>query len=319
MDCLSFLCVQPERQVAAQVLRKLQDGFPGRCDDLFIRLIMLVFRHEHIIGCRQGYAEGTHSGFSGIRWYFVRVNDLSVFIVRETDRTVIAPLPAVISHDDLFVSCLINDFQLCDQAGNSAVSAGAAFGSAGSAIPAVCQFHRNCVFSGPDQFSHIICLVLDTLMIIRRAGSKDKVADTFPVDPGLIFTAGRDIQTGTCSIQGRKCFPKAVHRIAFLLLWRIVASDPPGFPVRNAHFKERFAPRSRFVVFVPQANFPIHPLPIGKHFGIVSMHGGRSNLAAVPFFSDDLVSSLLCSSFADPHQARIANVDTDGVCKVFSP
>ena len=77
-----------------------------------------------------------------VAWLQPGVQDLTVFVVREPDGAVVAPIPAVIGDDGLHAAVGAGDLQLGQKLGLEAVLIFESPGTGAAPIPAVCQLHR---------------------------------------------------------------------------------------------------------------------------------------------------------------------------------
>ena len=216
--------------------------------------------------CQLGKAV-VHGGAEGL-------DDLPVLVVGKADGAVARPLPGFVGGDGLAAAVRIGELQLRKELGFGSVLVFQAPGPAGATIPAVGKLHRQLVFAGMEQLGHVIGLVLDPFAVIRVARRQRIPAHFFSIQPCFIQPAGGDIKP---CLPGRlrhgEDFAEAIHGAALLFVDRVGSGDPLRRPDGDAPLKEGLAPFPRGVAFIPEANFPSHPLPVVEPLGVLGPHG----------------------------------------------
>ena len=317
---LAEVRIHLELHVSCHVLPEVQDLLPvrGRRDD---RMKMFMLSDGDVVGSSRYNLMARLLRMPGIHGRAEGFHDLAVLLVRETDRAVVGPLPCLIRDDRLFRAVLICDLQLHEKLRLCAVLVFDAPGAAGTAVPAISELGGEFILAHLQHVRHVVGLILDAPLIIRVARREAEIADLFAVQFRFVEPAGRRVEArGSDRLRDRHFRPEAVHGIAFIPVHGVVACDPCRFPVggfQKPHFKEGFAPFTGLALLVPEADLPVHTLAAFERFRVLRVHEVRLHLAAVPFFSDDLVGGLFHAALRVPGEARLPDVDTQRIIKVF--
>ena len=141
VNFLSLVCRQAEGKIAGEILGKLQHGFSAGGGDSLHRRKTLPLHDRDIVGSGEIGGVFYPSGFPGIGGCKSCIHYLAVLEVGKADWAVVAPPPAFIGADCLHTPICMGQLQLCQQLALCTIGVGAAFGTAGAAIPAVCQFY----------------------------------------------------------------------------------------------------------------------------------------------------------------------------------
>ena len=186
------------------------------------------------------------------------VYDLAVLVVRKANGAVVAPIPAFIRHNCLHAAVGAGELQLRQQLCLGAVLIFQPPRAAGAAIPAVGKPHRQGVFAAFQQVCHIIGLILHTLAVVRDAGGEDKITHPLLVQPRFIQAAGGDVQPRFFYIGRVKTLAEAVHGIALLFVYMVIACNPLRLPRIDAGLKGGLCPIAGSILLIPEAHPPEH-------------------------------------------------------------
>ena len=109
----------------------------------------------------------------------------------------------------------------------------------------------------------------------------------------------------------------------------VIAADPFCLPVarkKQPHLKERSAPLSRFILFIPEAHFPVDSLPAaGMGSAVGDVGAGRGTyLPAVPYllavlFRDDLIGALGHAALTFPVEPGVGFPSPTGSFQIICP
>ncbi|MNN53206.1 hypothetical protein D3C81_1679490 [compost metagenome] len=152
-----------------------------------------MFFHGNIIRRCWSYRMGCNFRLSGIRRFFAHIDDFSIFHISKPNGTVIRPLPTIISYNMFFCSVRVLHLKLCQQLCLLTIYASYTHRSNAPPIPAVSQFCCNYIFAYFQKGGYIISLIVYPFVIISKAGSHNKISDTFTVNFHFIQSACRNI------------------------------------------------------------------------------------------------------------------------------
>ena len=256
--------------------------------------------------------------------FLICIIDLAHLHICLTKRSCLGNLPCLIRNTD----DLSGIFQLEEKGKLGTEKISVSINAGITAIPAICHFCCNGIFSVFQKFCHIIGLIWHLLVIRRCSRSKDKIAHSLAVNPDLINTMCADI--GSC-IFGISVKSKGLAQIRYRLhLVRIDLSlrvDPfchKLICLDNPHLKMSIlTPLAADILFVPQAHMPDNLLLACKICIQHDIHAVTCYLAAVVYdiFTGlclDLIGSLMNTILTDPGKTWLLHINPQWIFHLFT-
>ena len=263
---LPFCSCHPECDISGNILAEVKDQLSGRRGEKRWPE-MLVLRHRNIIRCGPFCLPAAFHCMTAVGRRHACVHNLAVLVVRETDRTVIAPLPGFVCPNDLTPAVAMQQLELHEKSGLRAVLVPKTVCSRRAAEPTVREFKCHLVGALSQQVQDIDRLHLHPVPIICHSRREAEGPDSASIELSLIYATGCGVNPGGHQIL-RVClkgFPETVHRIPLFRIHPVISRNPSGCPVvrrEQSHFEGGLCtPVSLPVLLVPELHLPENPLP----------------------------------------------------------
>ena len=141
-------------------------------------------------------------------------------------------LPLLGRTDDLRLAVSVAHDELREQAESRSIVVALALEAEMPAVPSVTEHRAECVRTWADESSHVVRVVLQTLVVAGPARSEQSVAHALAIQLGGIESEARNVQSRRCDVARQlELTPQHRARIRTRAILAQVRGDPPRRPV----------------------------------------------------------------------------------------